>query len=235
MDNIKFDERVKNAIISYAQKYKYYYTDYEYLILSQAFNSKKFYIISAKEDNFLHLTGVNSPLSPQEFFTKSFNGTLSTNDFDFHKKGQSEKEVKGSVRRKIQVMDNTIGIFDKEAPNVKVEENFTKNAIRCSFAAGNSSFTIGFSISDNVRPKTLLKGSELNNTNALSIDAVLRRKSGDSTFDTLLYGSKEVCNKYKDIITNNSTQELIDNLFSESTYTDLAMETNLFADIVTNK
>lgn len=216
MDNdvIKFEERIKETIISYAKKYKDYYVNYEYMILSEAFTSKKYYIISAKEDNFLHLTGVNSSLSPKDFFNKCFDGTLSTNDFDFNKKGQSPKSVKGSVRRKINVMGNTIGIFDIEAHGVKVEENFSKNLIRCSFAAGNNSVTIGFTISDKVRPKTLLKGYELDDSKSYPIDVILRRNSGNDKFDTLLYGEKETCQEYRDIIITNGSDDLITEIFS---------------------
>lgn len=215
-DVVKFEERVKETIISYAQKYKEYYVSYEYMILSKAFTSKKYYIVSAKEDNFLHLTGVNSSLNPKDFFNKCFDGTLSTNDFDFNKKGQNPKSVKGSVRRKINVMENTIGIFDIEASNVKVEEDFEKNAIRCSFAAGNNNVTLGFTISDNVRPKTLLKGYELNDSNAYPIDLVLRKNSGDNKFDTLIYGKKEICQEYRDVIISNCSNELITEMFSAS-------------------
>ena len=48
----------------------------------------------------MHLVGVHTTLTPSEFFEKCFNDTLTENDFDFSKKNQSEKSVKGSVRRK---------------------------------------------------------------------------------------------------------------------------------------
>lgn len=214
-DVLKFEERAKESIIAYAKKYKDYYVDFEYLILSKAFVSKKYYIISAKEDNFLHLTGVNSNLSPKEFFEKSYAGTLSENDFNFIKKGQNIKSVKGSVRRKINVMDNTIGMFDSFASIVKIEEDFQKNAIKCSFAAGSQNVTFGFSISEKVRPKTLLKGYELNNSKAFPIDIVLRKSSGKDKFDTLLFGKKESCRLYREIIIASSSEELIADIFDD--------------------
>ena len=67
--------------------------------------------MSRKEDNFQHLTGVNSLIGPQEFYKKSIDGTLNENDFDFIKRNQSEKSVKGSVRRKIKVLPDMMNIF----------------------------------------------------------------------------------------------------------------------------
>lgn len=110
-DNESFEERVRQTIIKYAPLYKNYYTDFEYMIFSEAF-ATSYYIIAAKEDNFMHLLGIHSTLSPQSFFDKSLNGTLTISDFDFNKKGQSEKAVKGTVRRKINVINGIFGIFD---------------------------------------------------------------------------------------------------------------------------
>lgn len=214
---IKFEERVREAIISYAQKYKDYYVNYEYLILSKAFVSKKYYILSAKEDNFLHLTGVNSLLSAKDFYQKCLKGTLSTDDFNFNKNGQDVTSVKGSVRRKINVMDYTIGMFDSYASIVKVEEDFQKNAIKCSFAAGNQNVTFGFTINEKVRPKTLLKGYELNDSKSYPIDLVLRIVAGQDKFDILLYGQKESCKDYHDIILENCSDELISSIFDDIT------------------
>lgn len=68
---------------------------------SDAFKHKEYYIIDGKEDNYQHLTGVNSLISAQEFFYKCYEGTLTVDDFNFVKRGQDEKAVKGSVTRKL--------------------------------------------------------------------------------------------------------------------------------------
>lgn len=96
-----FKERVKETVISNAVSYKWYYVKYEYLLCSEAFEQSAYYIVSAHEDNYLHLTGLHTSLSAEDFFYKCLNGTLDETDFDFVKDGQNEKEVKGSVRRKI--------------------------------------------------------------------------------------------------------------------------------------
>lgn len=63
-----FKERVKETLISCAQDYKAYYMDYEYLLCSRAFSHSTYYIVSAHEDNYLHLTGVHTNLNASAFF-----------------------------------------------------------------------------------------------------------------------------------------------------------------------
>lgn len=106
-----FKERVRLEIIKAAKKYKEIYVDYEYLICSEAFSKRSYYIVDAEKDNFQHLTGVHSQISAQSFFDKCIDGSLSEDDFDFIKKGQDEKSVKGTVRRKIKALPDMMGLF----------------------------------------------------------------------------------------------------------------------------
>ena len=126
-----FKERVKEMLISYAQDYRAYYVNYEYLLCSKAFKRNAYYIVSAHEDNFLHLTGVHTALGASAFFQKCYDGTLEERDFDFIKDGQSESEVKGSVRRKINALAAIMGLF---SGGTVAEEDFVKNRIRCALA-----------------------------------------------------------------------------------------------------
>lgn len=135
---VSFKERVKESLISYAQDYKAYYVNYEYLLCSKAFSRSAYYIVSAHEDNYLHLTGVHTNLSAAVFFWKCYDGTLEESDFDFSKDGQSEKEAKGSVRRKINALAAIMGIFSGGSI---VEEDFAKNRIRCALATSNTNVT----------------------------------------------------------------------------------------------
>lgn len=80
---ISFKERVKNIAISEATFYKQNFIDYQYLICSDAFKIKNYYIIDAKPDNYQHLLGIHSLINAQEFFDKCYNGTLQETDFDF--------------------------------------------------------------------------------------------------------------------------------------------------------
>ena len=172
-----FKQNVLSAICNGAQVYKDIFIDFEYQVFSKSFTRNSFYIISATKSNFLHLTGVNTQLSADQFFDKALNKSLTENDFDFTKKGQTEKMVKGSVRRKVRFLSSLDKIFDK---STLVEESFNKNQVSCTFAVSENSFTLGFIALPKCRPNTLLKGNELKNPQ--SIDSIKRRKKGESEF-----------------------------------------------------
>lgn len=191
-------------MIKAAKDYKEKYIDYEYLICSEGFVQKSYYIIDAQKDNFQHLTGVNSLISPKDFFDKCYNSTLQDLDFDFVKRGQSEKSVKGSVRRKIKALPDMMKLFESR---LLVEENFRKNKIYCSFAAADGSCTLGFIEAKKARPKTLIKGNELKNPT--SVDLILRKKSEEMLFTDIIVGDKDILNKYIDKIEDMLDDKLI--------------------------
>lgn len=173
-----FKEFILAAIYSGAQKYKTVFLDYEYKVTSKSFSVKKSYIISAIESNFLHLTGVNTKLTAEQFFDKAFDRSLTVDDFDFCKKGQTEKIVKGSVRRKAEFLPLLERIF---SPTTLVEEHFEKGRISCTFAVSDNTFTLGFISVPKCYPKTLLKGNLLKNP--CKIDSIRRRKRGAEEFE----------------------------------------------------
>lgn len=200
-----FKERVRLEIIKAAKQYKTIYADYEYLVCSEAFVQKDYYIVAAMENNFQHLTGVHSNISPQDFFDKCIQGTLVDADFDFVKKGQDEKAVKGTVRRKIKVLPDMMGLFKA---GLQTEENFKKNKVICSFATADGACTLGFSESVKARPKSLIKGNELKNPKP--VEVILRKKVGEELFNEIIVGDKAVLKKYQ-----NKIQELVsDELFT---------------------
>ncbi len=201
-----FKERVKEAVIQNAYSYKRYFVDYEYLLCSVAFVNSEYYIVSAHEDNYLHLTGVHTSLDAVTFFEKCYKGTLEENDFDFCKSGQNESEVKGSVRRKINVLPSIMDIFNV---GTSVQEDFEKNRIRCAMAAGNISATLGFVVTGKARPMTLLKGNELNSAKAKKLDLVLRRKSGESKFSEMLIGDAKRLQEHKEVLSGLLSVELL--------------------------
>lgn len=49
--------------------------------------------------------------------------------------------MKGSVRRKINALSNLSSLFEAET---LVEEDFVKNRVKCTFAAGKTACTLGF-------------------------------------------------------------------------------------------
>lgn len=200
-----FSQRVKETVIQCAYLYKNYYVEYEYLLCSQAFEKHEYYIVSAHEDNYLHLTGLHTNLDATSFFEKCYSGTLEETDFDFCKRGQNESEVKGSVRRKINSLPSIMNMF---SAGTSVEEDFEKNRIRCSLAAGNVSSTLGFAVVGNAKPMTLLKGNALDSAKARNLDLVLRRKAGENKFSEIVIGATEQLLEHKSALNTLLSEEL---------------------------
>ena len=204
---VSFKERVKNIAISEAKNYKETYIDYEYLVCSEAFTQSDFYIINAKEENYLHLLGINVKISDTQslgavdFFNKCYDGTLVEDDFDFKKRGQAEGAVIGSVRRKINVLPNMMALFSS---NIKVQEKFTKNAVICTFATSNNECTLGFIKTSKSYPKSLIKGNQLDSSKAKDVSLVLRKGIDKEKFNEIIIGDistlKGYYEKIKDYI-----------------------------------
>jgi hypothetical protein len=203
MPEISFKERVRVAIIRSAAEYKRNFVDCEYLVCSEAYTNHKYFIIDGKAENFKHLTGVNSMLDPIAFFKKCCDGSLSDSDFDFIKIGETEKDTKGTVRRKISVLSNMVDFFNSK--QIITEEDFVKNRITCSFATTDGLCTVGFMNTSKARPKTLLKGNALNIQKSKPICLLFRKTQGNSRFNELLIGdAKSFACYYKYI------QDLVD-------------------------
>lgn len=209
MDKISFKERVRQTVITCSKKYKNNFVDYDYLVCSNAFLKKDYYIISAYEDNYQHLTGVHSLISPQDFFDKCYDGSLSDSDFDFIKKDQSEKSVKGSVREKIAVLDNTMDLFTY--PEIYVEESFHKNRVFCSFATAVNSFTLGFANDKYATPKSLLKNNKLSN-NLDKVDLIIRKHRTDELYNEIILVNNETIKNYYDKIKHLLSSEVVASL-----------------------
>jgi len=197
MSDLSFKERVRNVIISCAMDYKSIFLDYEYLIYSDKFTIHPYYTISAKAGNYRHLTGVNSIINPYAFFEKCLDGSLTDTDFNFIKPGESERFVKGVVRNKIIALPSMANLLFER---LMAEENFARGAANCTLATADGKITVGFEHRINARPKTLLKGDELDSTKSVEVSLVLRRNRGSEEFDTIIQGRvREFCSKYPDI------------------------------------
>lgn len=184
MNELSFKERVVETAISQAKVYEDVFLKYDYLICSKAF-SQSFYVLSAEASNYRHLIGVNTAISANDFFAKCLSGQLTENDFDFCKKGQSEKSVKGSVREKITALPTFLSMLNKP---MMAQETFVKNRVHCSFATTEKTVTVGFAAADKARPMTLLRGNKLDDNRSAEVDLVLRRSRGDKYFDEIVCG-----------------------------------------------
>ncbi len=190
-----FKGRVVETAISCASIYQEKFVEYDYLICSEAFEGSKCQEIKAETNNFLHLLGVNTSLSPDDFYQKCIDKSLVEDDFDFIKINQSEKSVKGSVRQKIKALPEMLNMFDKE---LLAEKNFKKNKISCIFATADADFTIGFV--ETGRPKSLMRKNQLNEKKCKKVDLVLRKKRGEKTYSERIIGNESDLEKYKDSI-----------------------------------
>ena len=195
--SIAFKDRVAQIAIAQAPIYKSVFVDYEYLICSSAFKTHPYFIIAAKEDNYRHLVGINTNMSAADFFEACLTGRLCASDFDFNKKNRSEKEVKGSVRKKIKVLPLLMGMVTQE---LVAQESFSKNAVTCAFATTDCNYTVGFVDTGKARPMTLLHGDEIDWNNCATVDLILRRPSGTLQFDTITYGSHSTLAQYRHAI-----------------------------------
>jgi len=127
---VSFKERVKNEAIANAGLYEANFINFEYLICSEAFDDL-YHIIKSDKGNYLHLIGIHTNLTAEDFFDKCYDGQLKEEDFDFIKPNKSEKSVKGSVREKVNVLPYMVRLFEQK---LYAEDNFKKNKIECAFA-----------------------------------------------------------------------------------------------------
>ena len=164
-------------------------------------------IIKSDKGNYLHLIGIHTCLTPDDFFDKCYTNTLTEDDFDFTKLNQSEKSVKGSVREKISVLPLMVNLFEQK---LMAENNFKKNRVECAFATCDGQCTLGFVSAG--RPKSLLKGNELNADSSRDVELIFRKpRSSSNSYYELVYGEKEKIIKYhkyiKDLIPSVLYQE----------------------------
>jgi len=181
------------------------FLEYEYLIYSERFVQKPYYIVNALLTNYLHLTGVNTTLSTYEFFNKSLSGDLADCDFDFIKKDKNNKliNVKGSVRQKVKALELMSLFFSQK---LVAEEAFAQKSIACSLATSDNKITMGFVDDDtDAKPKTLLWGNELNKTKIVDVALILRRSRNADRFDTIIYSD---INNFHKLFPNLVTEAL---------------------------
>lgn len=200
-----FKERVAQTAITQAKVYNEVFVQYEYLICSSAFSKCKFYILSARPDNYRHLIGVNTDMSAGDFYEKCLSGELKPDDFNFIKRGQTEKEVKGAVRDKLHALPAFLSMLDKP---LMAQESFVQNRVHCSFATTEHTATVGFIAAGKSRPMTLLRGDKLDPKQSYPVDMVLRRSVGARYFDSMICGNPQMIEKYYDAIEGILAPEL---------------------------
>lgn len=202
---VSFKERVKNEAIANAGLYEANFINFEYLICSETFDDL-YHIIKSDKGNYLHLIGIHTNLTAEDFFDKCYDGQLKEEDFDFIKPNKSEKSVKGSVREKVNVLPYMVRLFEQK---LYAEDNFKKNKIECAFATAENKYTLGFAVSG--RPKSLLKGNKLETTKAKEVDLIFKKvRSSEMPYSELIYGNVADVMKYKEKIADLISEDFLD-------------------------
>ena len=204
-ETISFKTRVRDVAVNCASLYDSYFVRKSYLILSDAFSTNPYYIVEAEESNYLHLVGVSTTLSARDFYAKCLDGTLQEADFELSFHGRDPKFSKGSIRQKILTLPGIFGILSGAS---LVEEDFSKNVVRCSFATSDGTCTLGFIATPYARPMTLLRGNELDPSQAKSFSIILSKPRDKETFDNVIIGSDETLLQHYETIKSLLGEEL---------------------------
>ena len=197
IETISFKTRVRDVAVYCASLYDSYFVRKSYLIVSDAFSTNPYYIVEAEESNYLHLVGVSTTLSAKDFYAKCLDGTLQEADFELSFHGRDPKFSKGSIRQKILTLPGIFGILSVSS---LVEEDFSKNVVKCSFATSDDTCTLGFIATPYARPMTLLRGNELNPSQAKPFSLILSKPRDKGTFDNLIVGSDEMLLQHYEMI-----------------------------------
>ena len=115
------------------------------------------------------MTGINTKLRATEFYDKSFNGTITLEDFDC----DSSEELKGKVREKLRNLIRVGSFFDED---LIFQEMFEKNRVKCKIASSDGKYTLGFiSINKTVHvPLTLLNRKQITEENGIRNFRIVR-------------------------------------------------------------
>lgn len=91
---MKYDKRMAVKIINEAVKnYKEYLQDRHFLIVYQEKEKVNTVQVEFRDNHFLHLTGVNTKLSAQQFYEKCVNSKLSIKEFELDKNGKAQRKL----------------------------------------------------------------------------------------------------------------------------------------------
>ena len=144
---------IKQALIDSAQSY-FKLLNKSVILTSPSFVNQNSYTLRFFKTNFLHLTGLKTSLSTEDFFLRCYAGTILESDYSL-----GPNNDRKTVKRKLKNLVN-IGEFFKT--EIMVQETFIKNQIVCRIATCDGKCTIGFvDAKYYLRPKTILANNHL--------------------------------------------------------------------------
>lgn len=198
---------VQRRLFELAPLYDDYFIKHRYLIVCSNFKGRSYYIATANEGNFLHLTGVGTQLTPYEFFVKCRNKTLTFDDFFIS--NTDSKHNKNVVGEKL---DNFKLLFSMFSTSSFIQEDFhsKSNSIYCLVATSDGYCTLGFTDEKIIKPKTLLDGNCLDMNNAYNIELVLRSDKRENKFNFIVAGDILALKKFYPLIEDELSSGLKD-------------------------
>ena len=121
---------------------------------SEQFTKQKTYVARFYIQNFLHLTGIKTSLTTEEFFAKCTSGTIEQVDIK-----NFPEEYRTKINTKVKNLLTVNSYFSQE---LDVQEDFKKNTVSCALATTDGIKTIGFANTKPVmRPKTIMDKNRL--------------------------------------------------------------------------
>lgn len=148
-----FEQKTKLQLVQAATAYSRL-IGRSFVIESDAFVRQKRYVMRFFETNFLHLSGVETDLSPREFYAKCFSGDIEYGEF-----WDSPKKNASTIKKKLANLVLIDSFFDAD---IYVQEDFKKGLVRCFVATSNGQCTLGFvDAKYYVRPNTILASNHL--------------------------------------------------------------------------
>lgn len=90
----KYDKRAAlQIIVKAAKEYDTKLNNKHFMIVYQEAESNKTVCVGFRDLNFLHMTGVKTRLSAQQFYSACLDGKLSENDFEIDSKGKVQQKL----------------------------------------------------------------------------------------------------------------------------------------------
>ena len=152
----KYDKKtVLQIIINAAKEYDVKLKDKHFLIVYQESGKTKTACVGFRDMNFLHMTGVKTKLSAQQFYSACLDGKLSENDFEI--------DNKGKVQRKLTVLPYLTELLYNNC----MIGNFINSGIciRADYFVGNTKavLSVGFRTGKNVDFPVTLYSEDVRN------------------------------------------------------------------------
>lgn len=138
-----------------------------YAIHSFEFVFHERYIFRFYKRNFLHLTGVDTSLSAEDFFDRCLNETLLPNDFDC----ESTRELKSKVKDKLSVFPFLKNTF-MGGKAIEAQERFSRGHVQCALATSDGILTVCFDGKEALWPKSLQKKNRLSKGMTVSVSDI---------------------------------------------------------------